>query len=284
VKLSKLLSVFILALLALKSFAADSVLVVSMDGVHPVAIAGHTTPTLHALMQQPGRYSMRGRSVEPPRTLIAHTAMLTGMPTRHISKTDQEWFPGQPQVAWPTLFDDMKAADYRTAFFYAVPKLGFLINPAIGTHAYAPKDGIERARAFFKDTGKRFVFLQLPGMPWEIYENRQFTKEYLEQLARTDAALAPLFDDLRKRGDYVIVVTSAHSGPDYFRDYDHPEDYKVPLISFSNRNRTALLVQAVDADGYPGSVSHGVRNRTLALGDRDWLITELRDLVGKLIK
>lgn len=258
-KLSKLLSVFILSLLALKSLAADSVLVVSMDGVHPVALAAHTTPTLHALMQ-PGRYSMQGRSVEPPRTLIAHTAMFTGLPPRHISKTDQEWFPGQAQVSWPTLFDDMKAEGFRTAYYYAIPKLGFLINPAIGTHAYAPKDGIERARAFFRDTGKRFVFLQLRGMPWEIYENRQFTREYFEQLASTDAALAPLFDDLRRRGNYVIVVTSAHSGPDYFRDVDHPEDYKVPLISSSNRNRTPLLLE------------------------RHWLITEMRELLLELVR
>ena len=66
----------------------------------------------------------------------------------------------------------MKVADYRTAFFYAVPKLGFLVNPAVGTHAYAPKDGIERARAFFKDTGKRsqydVVYNQVVG-PQQSY-------------------------------------------------------------------------------------------------------------------
>lgn len=257
--LRRILTLFALSLLAWRAAAADSVLVVSIDGLHPLAVAEHTAPNLHALMA-PGQYSLRGRSTEPPRGLIAHTAMFLGEPPRHSSKADMSWQPGEPQVALPTLFDDMRKAGYRTAFYYAKPKLGYLVNAAVGEHAYAVGDGIDRARAFFRDTGKRFVFLNLPGRPWEIYENRQFTRAYFDQLARTDAALAPLFDDLRRRGNYVVVVASAHAGPDDFREGDHPEDYRLPLIFFGNRFRNAVL-----PDGF-------------------WPITNLRELVGKLIE
>lgn len=214
-------------------FAADNVLVVSIDALHPDALSAKTSPTLHALMQS-GRFTLQGRSVEPPKTLIAHTAMMTGLPPQQNGKVDNEWQPGEPRVAKPTLFDDARKAGYRTAYYYSKPKLGYLVNAAVGAHGLEPHAGIERTRAFFRGKGKRFAFLHVSGLEWAGGESGWLSRDYLDELTQIDTALAPLFDEVSKRGRYAIVVTSDHAGHDKLHGTDHPEDYKLPLIFTGN--------------------------------------------------
>ncbi|MDP3865195.1 MAG: alkaline phosphatase family protein, partial [Rhodoferax sp.] len=54
----------------------ETVLMVSIDALHPAALSQKTSPALERLMRS-GRYTLEGRSVTPPQTLIAHTAMMT---------------------------------------------------------------------------------------------------------------------------------------------------------------------------------------------------------------
>jgi predicted AlkP superfamily pyrophosphatase or phosphodiesterase len=216
-----------------KAFAADTVLVVSIDALHPDALRAKTSPTLHALMQ-PGRYTLQGQSVEPPKTLIAHTAMLTGLPPAQNGKTDNDWQPGEPQVAKPTVFDDARQAGYRTAYYYSKPKLGYLVNAAVRAHGLEPHAGIERTRDFFRGEGRRFAFLHVSGLEWAGGESGWLSSDYLDELTQIDAALAPLFAEVRQRGRHAIVVTSDHAGHDKLHGTDHPEDYKLPLIVTGN--------------------------------------------------
>jgi predicted AlkP superfamily pyrophosphatase or phosphodiesterase len=247
---------FFMLLLATKAFAADSILVVSIDALHPAALSVRTSPTLHALMQ-PGRYTLQGRSVEPPKTLIGHAAMLTGLPPQLNGKLDNEWQPGEPRVVKPTLIDDAHLAGYRTAYYYSKPKLGYLINAAVGEHGLEPHEGIERVRAFFRGEGKRFAFLHVSGLEWAGGESGWLSKDYLDELSQIDAALAPLFAEVSRRGRYAVVVTSDHAGHDKLHGTGHPEDYKLPLILAGNVKLPQLP---------PGT----------------WPITELRALVRKL--
>lgn len=213
--------------------AADTILVVSIDALHPAALSVATSPTLQALMR-PGYYTLQGRSVEPPKTLIAHTAMMTGLPPAQNGKLDNDWKPGDPQVGKPTLFDDAHQAGYRTAFFYAKSKLGYLVGPAMDEHGFEPIAGIERVRAFFSGEGKRFAFLHVSGLEWAGSDSGWLSQAYLDELKDIDASLAPLFDEVRQRGEYALVVTSDHAGHDRHHGTDYVEDYKLPLIVSGN--------------------------------------------------
>ncbi|MFN6961216.1 MAG: alkaline phosphatase family protein [Rhodocyclaceae bacterium] len=239
--------------------AADSILVVSIDALHPAALSATNTPMLHAWMQA-GRFTLQGLSVAPPKTLVAHTAMMTGLPPEQNGKRDNDWKPNDPQVAKPTLFDDARQAGYRTAYVYAKPKLGYLINAAVDEAALAPDDGIERVRAFFRQEGKRFAFLHVSGLEWAGSESGWLSKDYLDELREIDAALAPLLDQVGRRGKYAIVVTSDHAGHDKLHGTDHPEDYKLPLIVSGNLSSLPRIP------------------------DGDWPVTELRALVGELMR
>lgn len=211
----------------------ETMLVVSIDAMHPDALNAKTAPTLHALMQ-PGRFTLAGRSVDPPKTLIAHTAMLTGLTPEQSGKKDNDWQPGQPRVAKPTLFDDTRQRGFHTAFYYAKPKLGYLAGATVEEQMLAPDDGIDRARAFFRQGGKRFVFLHISGLEYAGMNSGWLSPNYLDELTYIDMALAPLFEDIGKRGAWRLIVTSDHAGHDREHGTRHPEDFKLPLILAGN--------------------------------------------------
>ncbi|MDI6750351.1 MAG: alkaline phosphatase family protein [Rhodocyclaceae bacterium] len=239
--------------------AADTLLIVSIDALHPAALSVDNSPTLQALMQ-PGYYTLQGRSVEPPKTLVAHTAMMTGLPPVQNGKIDNQWRPGDPQVDKPTLFDDGRRLGYQTAYYYSKPKLGYLVNPAVGEHALDPDGGIERVRAFFRHTGKRFAFLHVSGLEWVGTDSGWLSQAYLDELKDIDAALAPLFHEVSRRGKYAIVVISDHAGHDKLHGTNHPEDYKLPLIVSGNLAQLPKLPAA------------------------EWSLTELRSLFRELAR
>jgi len=218
-------------LLAVPGWAqdVDTVLIVSIDALHPDALSEKTAPTLHALMH-PGHYTLAGRSVDPPKTLIAHTAMLTGLTPAASGKQDNDWKPGEPRVAKPTLFDDARRRGYRTAFYYSKPKLGYLASEAVDETALAREDGIDRARAFFRRAGARFAVLHLSGLEFAGTESGWLSPEYLDELSYIDMALAPLLADVARRGRHLIVITSDHAGHDRLHGTRHPDDYRLPLI------------------------------------------------------
>ncbi|BAV32670.1 type I phosphodiesterase / nucleotide pyrophosphatase [Sulfuricaulis limicola] len=228
-------------LFAAPGFARDieTVLIVSIDALHPDALSKKTSPTLHALMR-PGRYTLEGKSVDPPKTLIAHTAMLTGLTPEENGKTDNNWKPGMPTVAKPTLFDDAKRRGFRTAFYYAKPKLGYLVSKAVDKHALARDDGVDQTLAFFAKDGRRFVFLHVSGLENAGTDYGWLSPEYLDELSYIDMALAPLFEAVSKRGAHLIVVTSDHAGHGRLHGTRDPEDYKLPLILAGGQEFTPL--------------------------------------------
>ena len=240
--------------------AEDSaVLVVSIDALHPAALSEKNSPALHALMQA-GRFTLNGRSVDPPKTLIAHTAMLTGLSPARNGKQDNDWHAGAARVSKATLFDDARRRGYRTAFHYAKPKLGYLASSAVDEHSLAPDDGIDKVAAFFRSGGRRMAFLHLSGLERAGVESGWLSTDYLEELAYIDMALAPLLEQLRQRGAHAIIVTSDHAGHERQHGTQHPEDFKLPLIVATNLARVPLLPKGI------------------------WNITALRHLVRDMLR
>lgn len=217
----------------------ETVLIVSIDALHPAALSEQASPTLHSLMRS-GRYTLQGQSVTPPQTLIAHTAMLTGLTPAQSGKQDNDWKPGLPQVARETLLDVAKQRGFQTAYFYAKPKLGYLMSAAVDEHALARDDGVDRARAFFRQPGGRFVFLHISGLEDAGADSGWLSADYLDELTYIDRTLAPLLGDVAKRGSYLVVVTSDHAGHERQHGTSHPEDFKLPLIMAADQTLPAL--------------------------------------------
>ena len=250
-------------MLAAPTFAGEieTVLIVSIDALHPDALSDKTSPALRALMRS-GRYTMAGKSTDPPKTLIAHTAMMTGLTPDESGKMDNDWKPGLPQVARETLFDDARRRGFRTAFYYAKQKLGYLLSNAVDEHALARDDGIDLARAFFRKGGKRFVFLHVSGLEDAGTDSGWLSPEYLEELADIDLALAPLLNEAGKRGTYLIVITSDHAGHGREHGSSHPDDFKLPLIAASDHDLSPLSADIFRITDLKNIVKQIVDNRS----------------------
>lgn len=141
----------------------NNVLIISIDALHPDALWKADIPTLRMLMDS-GAYSMEGRSTQPPKTLIAHAAMFTGMPPSENGKTDNSWAPGQATVGKPTIFDGAKTKGFRTGYFYSKQKLGCLVNSAIDIQQWSRDNAIDLAQSFIETPGRHFVFLHVSGL------------------------------------------------------------------------------------------------------------------------
>ena len=241
----------------------ETVLIVSIDALHPDALTEKTSPTLHALMRS-GRYTLEGKSVDPPKTLIAHTAMITGLTPEVSGQQDNDWKPGMPQVARETLFDDARQRGFRTAFFYAKQKLGYLLSDAVDEHALAPDDGIDLARDFFSKGGRRFAFLHVSGLEYAGTDHGWLSPEYLDELTYVDLELAPLLADIGKRGAYLIVVTSDHAGHGRQHGTSHPDDFRLPLIIASDHGLPPLSAGAFRITGLKSMVKQIVGYRSVA--------------------
>lgn len=211
----------------------DTVLIVSIDALHPAALSEKVSPNLDRLMRS-GRYTLQGQSVTPPQTLIAHTAMLTGLTPAQSGKQDNDWKPGLAQVRHETLLDFAKQRGYQTAYFYAKPKLGYLVSASVDEHALARDDGVDRARAFFNQKNRRFVFLHISGLEDAGRDSGWLSPDYVSELTHIDKTLAPLLEALRQRGSYLIVVTSDHAGHGREHGTSHPDDFKLPLVIASD--------------------------------------------------
>jgi predicted AlkP superfamily pyrophosphatase or phosphodiesterase len=237
---------------------AESMLIVSIDALHPAALSQENSPTLHALMLR-GHFTLQGRSVDPPKTLIAHTAMMTGLPPELNGKRDNDWKPGEPRLMKSTLFDDARQHGFRTAFYYAKPKLGYLVGNAVDEYGLAPDAGIDKVRSFFRQSGSRLAFLHVSGLEQAGSESGWLSADYLEELGYIDAALAPLLDDVSKRGTHAIIVTSDHAGHERQHGTSHPDDYALPLIVSTNLTNAPRLPRGI------------------------WMVTGLRSMVREFL-
>ena len=120
-----------------------------------------------------------------------------------------------------------------------------LVNAAVDEHGLEPDGTIESVRAFFRGEGKRFAFLHVSGLEWAGGDYGWLSPEYLDELTAIDARLAPLFDAVRRRGTFAIVVTSDHAGHDQLHGTNHPEDYRLPLIVAGNVAKLPRLPKGV---------------------------------------
>jgi len=218
---------------AAQSGGLKNVVIISIDALHPAALNAAATPTIYKEMTE-GTYTLDGYSTNPPKTLISHTAMFTGLTPDKNGKMDNQWQPGEPTINRKTIFDIAKHSGFQSGYFYSKQKLGFLVNDAVDAHGWSRDDAIDLAESFVKKPGRRFVFLHVSGLDFVGPEFGWLSPEYLEELSYIDEYLTPLIRLVKEQKNYLIIITSDHAGHDKIHGSQHPDDYKLPFITHSD--------------------------------------------------
>ena len=218
------------------SFANEikTVLIISIDALHPKAMDPKMSPNIQRLMEQ-GVYTLDGLSTNPPLTLLSHAAMFTGTGPEKGGRTDNTWQTGQPGIKQKTIFNDSKIKNFSTGFFYSKEKLGYLVNQAIDQHKLDSDFSVDNAMDFFRASEqKQFCFLHISGLDQAGPVEGWLSPGYLEELFFIDKSIAPLIEIVKAKRNYLIIITSDHAGHEKIHGSDHPDDAKLPLIMFSD--------------------------------------------------
>jgi predicted AlkP superfamily pyrophosphatase or phosphodiesterase len=218
------------------SFANEvsTVLIVSIDALHPKAIDPKASANIQRLLEQ-GVYTLDGFSTNPPLTLLSHAAMFSGIGPEKGGRADNTWQSGQPEIKEKTIFNDAKTKGFSTGFFYSKEKLGYLVNQAVDQHKLDSDFSVDNAMAFFKASEqKQFCFLHISGLDRTGPVEGWLSPGYMEELFFIDESIAPLIEMVKSKGSYLILITSDHAGHETIHGSDHPDDAKLPLIMVSD--------------------------------------------------
>ena len=228
--------ILIFCLWAVASNAASlkNVIIISIDALHPAALNAGTTPTIYGEMRQ-GAFTLEGQSTNPPLTLISHAAMFTGLGPDKSGKADNQWQPGEPTIERRTIFNSAKQNGFQTGFYYSKQKLGYLVNEAVDVYRWSRDDAIDFAEAFVRKPGRHFVFMHVSGLDFVGPEHGWLSKEYIEELSYIDEYLTPLIRLVKEQKNFVIIVTSDHSGHGKIHGSQHPDDFRLPFVIHSDR-------------------------------------------------
>ena len=115
-----------------------SILIVSIDALHPDALSQSRTKNIYSLMEK-GVFTLEGQSTTPPLTLLSHAAMFTGLGPDEGGRTDNSWKSGEKMIPVTTIFTHAKSKGFSTGFFYAKEKIGFLVSQDIDTHQFGSR-------------------------------------------------------------------------------------------------------------------------------------------------
>ncbi|MCP4671448.1 MAG: alkaline phosphatase family protein [Desulfobacula sp.] len=225
--------VFILPGLAFTN-EIKTVLIISIDALHPKALNIETTGNIQRLMEQ-GVYTLNGHSTKPPLTLLAHTAMFSGRGPESGGRADNTWHLGQANFKGETIFSTARSKGYTTGFFYSKEKLGYLVSEAVDQHKLDRDFSVENTMDFFKTSGKKaFCFLHISGLDLTGPIEGWMSPDYMDELFFIDKTIAPLIQMIESKGNYLIIITSDHAGHGTIHGTDHPDDAKLPLVMVSD--------------------------------------------------
>jgi len=211
-----------------------TIVVISIDALHPDAIEMAKPENIMKVMSK-GVSTLKGTSVAPPKTLINHTAMVLGKMPEESGYTVNAWQYGMPKAKGESVFTLAKKAGLKTIYVYSKGLLGFLSTDDVDESYFAGMDSLEKGCRIIAETEEDyFLFLHISGLEFVGMEYGWLSDEYLALFNWIDAGLKDALNQLTEKSNTTLIITSDHSGHDMIHGSNHPEDFKMPLIIYSD--------------------------------------------------
>ena len=214
---------------------ARRVLILSIDGLRPDAIALAPMPNLLALMKT-GAYSLKAQTIFPSVTLPAHASMLTGLCPAKTGVDWNDYLPERGYAKGTGLFDIAHTAGLFTAMFVGKQKLRQITLPA-NTDIFRFIN--DRDTVIAQDISQdfplnfRLMFVHFATTDDMGHVYGWMSPQYISVVQHADIALGSLLKDLDDRGlrqETLIIVTADHGGHDQTHGSRMPVDMTIPWV------------------------------------------------------
>ena len=237
------------------SRVTDNVIVVSIDGLRPDAIAAFKAPTLQRLIDE-GSYTLSATTILPSKTLPSHTSMLTGEPPdRHgvLWNNAIEDQPGTIEI--PTIFGVAREHGYSTAAFFSKSKFSHLQQPGTLDYTQAPGGWFGKwsgsqtmgdVERYLLEAKPNLLFVHLTDPDSAGHASGWMSAGYGKGVLKADAAMARLIaasDIAFGAGQYTLIVTADHGGHGYGHGSDDPRDVTIPWIAWGEGVKRGRLIE-----------------------------------------
>lgn len=241
----------------------NHVVIISIDGLRPDALAQADTPTFDNLQAQ-GAYQPQAQAVYPSVTLINHASMLTGMvPEGH----GINWNVTDPSLGYvngPTLFTVMHEAGLSTAMIVGKPKLEHIAIPgSVDTYIYAgytDSQVIQQAIQVTETTWPNLLFIHLPDVDSTGHLVGWMSQTQLWTINATDSLIGRFIDHLEDAGyleTTLLIVTSDHGGTEQAHGQDIPEHMTIPWLAVGpNVSQNVILTHDINIYDTAATVLH----------------------------
>jgi arylsulfatase A-like enzyme len=224
--------------------ATDHVIVISVDGLRPDAIARYETPTFRRLMVE-GSHSLKATTIMPSRTLPSHTSMLTGLePAAHGVTWNSERLDEHGHVAVPTIFAAASRAGLETAAFFSKAKFRHLEVPGSLGYSQAPggwpgkwsaDKTTDDVAAYLEVARPNLLFVHIGEPDYAGHLFGWMSGPYGWAVEEADEEIGQLLeaaDEAFGTGNYTVLLTSDHGGHGRDHGSDDPRDITIPWIAW----------------------------------------------------
>jgi predicted AlkP superfamily pyrophosphatase or phosphodiesterase len=221
-----------------------NVILVSVDGLRPDAIAAFEAPTLKRLVRE-GSATLKASTITPSKTLPSHTSMLTGEPPElHQVYWNTAATAEREEIELPNIFSVARSHGYSTAAFFSKSKFHPLQRPGTLDYSQAPGGWFGRwssrrtigdVAGYLDTAAPNLLFIHLTDADAAGHESGWMSADYGRAVGRVDAALAELIqlaDTTYGPSAYTLIVTADHGGHGKDHGTDDPQDVTIPWIAW----------------------------------------------------
>lgn len=221
--------------------ATTHVVVISIDGLRPDAIAKYNARTLLRLREE-GSYARAAHTIFPSKTLPSHVSMLTGVtPDVHgvTWNTDKSKELGFVKV--PTVFEVAKQNGFSTAAFFSKTKFQHLQKPGTLDYTQVPTGGahwmatktVADVQQYLRYQKPNVLFVHIAEPDFAGHTIGWMSAPYGWAVRRADGAVEQILkaaDQSFGKGNYTVLITADHGGHGRDHGTEDERDMTIPWI------------------------------------------------------
>ncbi|HET9439425.1 MAG TPA: alkaline phosphatase family protein [Longimicrobiales bacterium] len=234
---------------------SSHVVVISIDGLRPDAIAKYHATTLLRLQREGA--TAPAQTILPSKTLPSHTSMVTGVtPAVHGITWNSEELDEYGYVRVPTVFELAHLQGFTTAAFFSKAKLRHLQKPGTLDYTQAPRGEIWDAtrtvadvQHYLKFHRPNVLFVHIGEPDYAGHSLGWMGPLYGWAVRRADAAVARMLASAEATfgtGNYTVIVTADHGGHGRDHGSDDQQDTAIPWIVWGRGVASGAVADTVN--------------------------------------